>query len=574
MIRAVTLMALTLPVLSFGQYFRGVNLAGAEFGETVIPGSIGSTHTYNSERSFQYFAARSLPLIRVPIRWERLQPVLRGPLDPVNLAALKRNVAWAKANGARLIIDLHNFGRFSFNESGGLRAYVLDNFYGGVVKVSGADLADLWVRLSEEFKSEPAVHAYDLMNEPHDMGGANWKAISQLVLTAIRNNRDDKLIMVPGDAWSAAYVWPDVHGSTSWINDPANNFAYEAHQYFDRDNSGGYKESYNQELARNPNLATVGVTRLAPFALWCTRNNVRGYLGEFGVPNTDPRWLTVLDNFLLSLDAAGFDATYWAAGEWWGNYALSVQPQDSFMLDRPQTQVLLQHLSPGSFTSLSAASSAGYYFAPATLMSGYGKNLPSSKEGVEVEIADGNGVRLLAPLLLVSPGQINYLIPPEASLGRVDLTVRQAGRVVANGTYRLEKVFPGLFSANGTGRGVAAAQIVRVKADGAQTLESVTRFDQTAQAFVPVAIDFGSAGDRLYLVLYGTGFRNVVNPVAASLKIGGVEVAISYLGAQPQFPGLDQVNAELPHSLAEAGEVTIVLNVDGITANPVSVVFR
>ena len=159
MIRAATLMALTLPALSSGQYYRGVNLAGAEFGENTIPGTIGSTHTYNSERSFQYFAARSLPLIRLPIRWERLQPVLRGPLDPVNLAALKRDVAWAKAQGARLVVDLQNFGRFSFNEPGGLSAYVLDNFYNGVVRVSGADLADFWVRLSEEFKAEPAVHA-------------------------------------------------------------------------------------------------------------------------------------------------------------------------------------------------------------------------------------------------------------------------------------------------------------------------------------------------------------------------------------------------------------------------------
>ena len=36
-------------------------------------------------------------------------------------------------------------------------------------------------------------------------------------------------------------------------------------QYFDSDNSGTYALSYDAELSRNPNLATVGVTRLAPF---------------------------------------------------------------------------------------------------------------------------------------------------------------------------------------------------------------------------------------------------------------------------------------------------------------------
>src|SRR5258708_16632286 len=49
-----------------------------------------------------------------------------------------------------------------------------------------------------------------------------------------RTNGDRKLIMVPGDAWSSAQQWPAVHGPTSWINDPSSNFAYEAHQYFDR----------------------------------------------------------------------------------------------------------------------------------------------------------------------------------------------------------------------------------------------------------------------------------------------------------------------------------------------------
>src|ERR1051325_9586625 len=89
------------------QYLRGVNVAGAEFGENTIPGTIGRSHTYNSLTTFQYFASRSLSLIRLPIRWERLQPVLRGPLDPVNLASLKQDVAWAQATGCQIVLDVH-----------------------------------------------------------------------------------------------------------------------------------------------------------------------------------------------------------------------------------------------------------------------------------------------------------------------------------------------------------------------------------------------------------------------------------------------------------------------------------
>ena len=36
-------------------------------------------------------------------RWERLQPVLGGPLDPFHLDGLKRNAAWAKQYGCRAI---------------------------------------------------------------------------------------------------------------------------------------------------------------------------------------------------------------------------------------------------------------------------------------------------------------------------------------------------------------------------------------------------------------------------------------------------------------------------------------
>ena len=84
------------------------------------------------------------------------------------------------------MIDVHNYCRY--------RGQVID-----VGTVKAADLADLWVKLSHEFKDEPGVYAYDLMNEPHDLGTADWKAISQAVVTAIRKAGDSKLIAVEGE---------------------------------------------------------------------------------------------------------------------------------------------------------------------------------------------------------------------------------------------------------------------------------------------------------------------------------------------------------------------------------------
>ena len=565
---SAALLLFLMATSSFGQYSRGINLAGAEFGENNLPGTLGHDYTFNSETTYRYFGAKNLNLIRLMLRWERLQPVLRGPLDANYLAGVKNNVAWAKAHGDRVILDIHNYGRYKITENGVLTTYTLDNVYGGVVKVSGADLADLWGRVAVEFRNEPAVYAYDLMNEPHDMGSASWKSISQAALMAIRATGDRKLVVVPGDNWSSAEQWARTHGPSGWIVDPALNFAYEAHQYFDRDSSGTYALTYDQELALNPNLATSGATRVAPFINWLTGNNVRGYLGEYGVPNTDARWLTVLDSVLGALDAAGLDGTYWAAGEWWGDYQLSVQPANNFTTDRPQLPVLQGHLTPGSLTTVSAASSSGFVFAPDSLVSGYASGMSPT---AAVDLVDGAGMKTPAPVLYASASQVNYLVPASVTLGRLSVVVRDGDRVLAQGSLELDSTAPALFTANGDGRGVAAAQIVRVKSSGAQSYEAVAQFDSGQDRFVPAPIDFGDSTDRLFLLLYGTGFRNAS---AATLHIGTTAVPLQYAGKQPQFLGLDQANAELPRSLAGTGAVVVAFTADGKPANPVTLLFR
>jgi endoglucanase len=332
-------------------YLRGVNLAGAEFGQTHLPGVFDTDYTFPSEDTFRYFCSRNLGLLRFPIQWERIQPVLGGVLDANYLALVKQAATQSKANGGKLVVVVQNFGRYSILENGQLNTYIIDDASSGEVRVTTADLANLWVRLSTEFKNEDAVYAYDLMNEPHDMGDGDWMMISQAVVDAIRANGDSKLLMIAGDSWSSASRWVSTHGAESWIQDPAKNFLYEAHLYFDSNESGTYAMNYAAELQLNADLASVGVARLAPFVAWCRDNQVRGYVGEYGVPDTDPRWVKVLDNFLTALDAAGFDGTYWAAGEWWGDYALSVQPATNFTVDRVQMAVLLAHTGQPAATA-------------------------------------------------------------------------------------------------------------------------------------------------------------------------------------------------------------------------------
>jgi endoglucanase len=310
---------------------RGVSLSGAEFGvdrpmfSQANPGTFGRDYTYNGPKTYTHFADQGLGLFRLPVRWERLQPRLGQDLDAAELGRLRTAIARAKKAGGDVIIDIHNYGRYVIERNGLPYECVIDETVGGTVPVTRGHFADLWVRLSQAFRNEPAVYAYGLMNEPHDMGRSDWKAISQAAVSAIRAEGDAKLILVPGTGWSAAHRFGEINGA-AWINDPAGNVMYEAHCYFDKDNSGKYALSYDAEQKLDPDLAARGAKRLEPFVQWCKANGVRGFVGEFGVPGDDARWLPVLKGFATALDHARMGGCLWGGGEWWGEYKLSAQP--------------------------------------------------------------------------------------------------------------------------------------------------------------------------------------------------------------------------------------------------------
>jgi endoglucanase len=113
----------------------------------------------------------------------------------------------------------------------------------------------VWRRISRQFKDHPAVIGYTTMNEPikirprGDLPAIGvWQRASQAALTAIRKTGDAKVVMVSGYHWSSAHNWPRWNPSP-WINDPVNNFLYEAHHYWDSDHSGTYPRTSEQEVA-------------------------------------------------------------------------------------------------------------------------------------------------------------------------------------------------------------------------------------------------------------------------------------------------------------------------------------
>ena len=123
-------------------------------------------------------------------------------------------------------------------------------------------------------------------------------------------------------------------------------------------------------------------------------------------------------------------------------------------------------------------------------------------------------------------------------------------------------VAPAIFSADASGSGPAAAQVIRVR-NNEQTTES---------ALGP--IDLGPATDQVILVLYGCGIRGRTAQSAVAVTIGGVSAPIQYAGAQPAYTALDQMNVVIPRALAGRGTVDVVTTVDGLVANTVTVNIR
>ena len=136
-------------------YF-GVNLSGAEFGN-VYPGVDGTHYGYPTEKDLDYFKAKGLYLVRFPFRWERIQRVMNGPLDATELSKMKTFVQAAEDRGMPVILDLHNFARYSFD---GGKTYTL---IGESSNLTAEHLADVWRKLAQEFKDYNNIWGYDII---------------------------------------------------------------------------------------------------------------------------------------------------------------------------------------------------------------------------------------------------------------------------------------------------------------------------------------------------------------------------------------------------------------------------
>jgi endoglucanase len=316
----------TSPTVKQTSKLYGVNMSGAEFGEDHIPGILNQDYIYpHDDATYGYFQSKNITLIRLPIRWERVQHAAFGPLEDTDIAEIQYIIAIANQHNQQVIIDLHNFGRYYNN---------------ALTTEDGSKFADIWRKLAIALKDTPGLYGYELMNEPHDLPGNDetWSALAQKATDNIRQIDIRHVILVPGYNWQNSQNWSQNNDNLQ-VDDPQNKLIYSGHIYFDNSYRGDYKQAFDP----NNDKTTVGVTESENFRQWLRDHHAKGMFTEYGVPSDDPNWLQTMDTFLedISKDPDILGAVYWSAGPWWGNYPLSIEPVNG--QDRPQMQILQKY---------------------------------------------------------------------------------------------------------------------------------------------------------------------------------------------------------------------------------------
>lgn len=180
--------------------------------------------------------------------------------------------------------------------------------------------------------------------------------------------------------------------------------------------------------------------------------------------------------------------------------------------------------------------------------------LPTSLSGTSVSITI-NSVTTQAILYYVSPGQINAIIPSATPAGTGQLTVTVNGKTSAPAPITVVQSAFGMLSLNAVGNGPVVA------------------FDVNSQ-YIGLT-NAANPGD--FLTLWGTGLGPVTGDetmaqqpadltnIPIEVDIGGRFATVQYHG-RSQYPGLDQINVQVPNGVSGC-HVSVVVRSGNMVSN-------
>jgi uncharacterized protein (TIGR03437 family) len=212
------------------------------------------------------------------------------------------------------------------------------------------------------------------------------------------------------------------------------------------------------------------------------------------------------------------------------------------------------------------AAKFGNLVSPESIATGFGTNLATATVSATTQplpfALDGTSVfvnGVAARLFFVSATQMNYLVPPGTTLGPASVVVVNKNGQVSRGVVNVSQSAPAIFTAKADGTGAPAAV---ASADGMVFNILMGNPDGTPREV--------AAGN--FVALFGIGLRFASTGMA--MTIGTTSVTALFVGPQGTLDGLDQVNLQIPASMAGAGDVNLIFTMDGKMSNAVRLRIR
>ena len=231
----------------------------------------------------------------------------------------------------------------------------------------------------------------------------------------------------------------------------------------------------------------------------------------------------------------------------------SVEPTVDALVNAGATVAIAAKLSPSIARIIPAAALLPHLsLAPMMIVSLFGVDMaPSDNASVLF-----NGEAL--PLLYKSNSQINAILPAAAP-GLAKLSLRNSlGEHTID--VMIEPAVPAVFALSGNGVGSAAAT------------DAIT--GEVISPTAPARI-----GQLVALYATGLGATNRVGgldlaAVTPTVMISGRAARVLYAGRAPGFPGLDQINVEVPDGVASINDAVVLVRSGFRVSNPVTLAVR
>jgi uncharacterized protein (TIGR03437 family) len=186
-----------------------------------------------------------------------------------------------------------------------------------------------------------------------------------------------------------------------------------------------------------------------------------------------------------------------------------------------------------------------------------------------------------APLLFVSPNQINAQLPFEsvanlatadraANIGNAQLVVRRGNAASAPAQVPIADFAPGIFSVQfGVGQAIAILVDGVLAAPAGSIPGLATRPARVGDAIIIYCTGLGPVNPSIRAgsaPIYESNQELRHTTTRPTVLVGGREAAILFSGLTPQFTGVYQVNAIVPEGVTVGNAVPLQLRMGDITS--------